>query len=144
VYRKIDGVVYVTDLYDSDFEKSLEKGTFLFMFYTDWCPLCPIIIERLIELERQEAGGFVFAKIDYDKNPEAVEYWGAIGVPLVLAVLDGRPLYGCAGLLIQEGYRQIVRELLYGFNEALLDEKIKKLEELVDKLMWEQIDEEPI
>ena len=129
------------ELTDANFAKALQKGRFLFMFYTDWCPLCPPIIGMLSELEKAEEGNFTFAKIEYDKNPDAIQRLGAIGVPLVFAVLDGRPLYGVAGLLIAQGYRIIVHELLYDFDETALERKIISIRERVDRLKAEQEDE---
>ena len=131
------------ELTDANFERSLRKGKFLFMFYTDWCPLCPIIIAKLRELEQEEDGKFIFAKIDHDVNKKAKEYYGVPFVPLVFAVLDGKPLYGTAGLLLLEGYRLMAEELLYNYDEKLLEEKVNRIRDVVDRLMWEQIPEEP-
>lgn len=122
------------ELTDNNFKESLEKGKFLFMFYTDWCPLCPPIIAMLNELEQDEGGRFTFAKIDFDKTKIAAEYYGAFAVPLVLAIIDGKALFGTAGLLVKEGYRMIAHELLYDFNEVLLDEKIGRLEDFADNV----------
>ncbi len=132
------------ELTDANYRESLQKGKFLFMFYTDWCPLCPIIIGKLRELEAGDGGRFTFAKINHDENPAAAEAYGAFGVPIVLAVIDGKALYGTAGQLLIEGYRMMVDELLYDFDEALLEEKIKRIQEAVDKLLWEQIPQEPV
>ncbi len=129
------------ELSDANFAESLQRGKFLFMFYTDWCPLCPPIIEMLGELEREENGKFTFAKIEYDKSPEAIQRCRAFGVPLVYAVLDGRLLYGVGGLMISEGYRMIVHELLYDFDETALESRIEVLRVRLDKLKAEQDDE---
>ncbi len=126
------------ELTDANFIGTLQKGKFLFMFYTDWCPLCPPIIDMLIDLEQEENGKFTFAKIEYDKSPTAIQLYRAFGVPLVYAVLDGRPLYGVGGLLIPEGYRMIVHELLYDFDEAALESSIMSIIERVDRLKSEQ------
>ena len=130
------------ELTDANFEQSLQEGKFLFMFYTDWCPLCPPIIDMLCELEKAEEGKSTFAKIEYDKSPAAIQLYSAFGVPLVYAVLDGRPLYGVAGLLISEGYRMIVHELLYNSDEAAPEDKIKGIQERMDRLKAEQRDED--
>ena len=123
------------ELTDLTFEAPLQSGKYLLMFYTTWCPLCPVIISILTELERTEGGKFIFAKIDHDENKQAAEYYGAFGVPLVLAVVDGRPAYGIAGILIPEVYRMMVEELLYDFDEARLDEKIKRIEAFTDSIL---------
>ncbi len=119
------------ELTDANFEHSLREGKFLFMFYTDWCPLCPPIIEMLSELEDVEEGKFTFTKIELHSNPDAAKLYCVPGVPLVYAVLDGRPLYGTAGLMLIEGYRAIVHELLYDFDEAALDDKLKLVRERI-------------
>ncbi len=121
------------ELCDATFEKSLQNGKFLLMFYTDWCPLCPPIIEMLSGLENEEEGKFTFAKIELHSNPDAAKLYCVPGVPLVYAVLDGRPLYGSAGLMLIEGYRAIIHELLYDFDEAALDDKLKLVRERIAK-----------
>ncbi len=129
------------ELCDATFEKSLQKGKFLLMFYTEWCPLCPPILEMLGELEREEGGKFTFAKIELHSNPTAAKHFGVPFIPLEMAVIDGKALYGTAGLLQMEGYRMIVRELLYDFDENEIESKIGGVSERVAKLKAEQADE---
>ncbi len=123
------------ELTDENFEAPLQNGKFMLMFYTAWCPLCPVIIDILRELEAQEGGRFTFAKIDHDVNWRAAKYYGAFGVPLVFAIADGRPAYGLGGILIADVYRMMIEEFLYHFDEALLEEKIERIHALIDSLL---------
>ncbi|HCC35361.1 MAG TPA: hypothetical protein DEQ02_06885 [Ruminococcaceae bacterium] len=120
------------ELTDNSFEEALRHGKLLLMFYTDWCPMCPLITDMLNDLERKEGGKFIFARINHDDNPRAADTYGAFGVPIVIAFIEGTPIYGCAGILIPEVYRMIVEELLYSFNEKALKEKLERIEAFID------------
>ncbi len=120
------------DLTDNNFTESLQHGKILLMFYTDWCPMCPSVTDMLYDLERKEDGAFLFSRINHDDNPKAAEAFGVLGVPTVLAILDGAPLYGCAGILMPDVYRMMAEELLYSFDEKLLSEKIDRIDAFID------------
>jgi thiol-disulfide isomerase/thioredoxin len=84
--RRQNNMVEVTDATGPGI---LQDGKFILMFYTGWCPRCPPVIEALAEIEERHRNQFTFAKIDYDKNPEAREFFGISGVPAIVSVRDG-------------------------------------------------------
>lgn len=124
------------ELNDNNFETFINKGKFLLLFYTDWCSLCPPLIDLLTQLEESENSQFQFAAIHYDYNKAAVQSYGIIGVPTVLVIYDGKPLYGCAGLLDISVYKMMAEELLYNYEPEELDNKIKKINEYQDEIMY--------
>lgn len=80
----------------------IKSGNYILMFYTTWCPRCPPVILTLLDLEkkyrRNKKKKFTFAKIDFDKNPEAKEFFNIIGVPAILAIKNGTVLEGWIGI----------------------------------------------
>jgi thioredoxin 1 len=70
----------------------LKNGKYILMFYTDWCPRCPSVISALSSLEEKYMSRFTFAKINFDSNPDAIEFFGVSGVPAILSVEDGAVL----------------------------------------------------
>ena len=83
------------------------KGAILLFCYTDWCPLCPVARERLAELE-PSFPAVRFAQACFDRCPCAVEMHSIIGVPTVLALLDGAPLKALPGLRPKEQYAELL------------------------------------
>ncbi len=97
------------ELTDANGPDALEQGkNYLLMFYTDWCPRCPPLIKTLNDLQKSECAQFEFAKINYDKNPEAVEFFAVIGVPFVFAINNKSVIAGWGGLIAKEAYLKIV------------------------------------
>jgi thiol-disulfide isomerase/thioredoxin len=78
------------------------RGNCILMFYTTWCPRCPPVILTLLDLEkkykRNKIKKFTFYKIDFDHNPEAVAFFGILGVPAILSIKNGEVLEGWAGI----------------------------------------------
>jgi thiol-disulfide isomerase/thioredoxin len=50
----------------------------ILFFYTDWCPLCPVVQDYLQEI------GAAFVRVNFDENKELVEEYKIIGVPTVV------------------------------------------------------------
>ncbi|MDR1706137.1 MAG: thioredoxin family protein [Clostridiales bacterium] len=88
-------MIEVNDLSGPD---TLKKGKYILMFYTDWCPRCPPIISALSSIEEKRRGQFIFAKIDFDKNPQARDFFDISGVPAILSIRDGLVLTVCTGI----------------------------------------------
>ena len=77
------------EITDANGPTALKKGKYILMFYTDWCPRCAGVLLMLTELEEKYGDKLTFAKIDFDNNPEAREYFGFPGVPAILTIEDG-------------------------------------------------------
>lgn len=100
------------EINEDNFDSILKKGKFLLMFYTDWCPRCPPIIEILKELEVEESGKFQFARINFDENPNAREYFHIPGVPVTMLINDSVVLDVFGGFTDKYAYQKMVNELL--------------------------------
>lgn len=85
-----------------------KEGNYLLMFYTDWCPRCPPLAEILDALQKNKNPAFEFVKINYDENPEAVNYFKVIGVPYVFIMKERAVIAGWGGLINKEAYERIL------------------------------------
>lgn len=99
--------------------ETMKNGKTLLMFYTDWCPLCPPIIDILTRLEQEEHGKFNFVKINFDENPISVNVFHVIGVPMVFAIDNGKILKAWGGLVDEQAYREIIHNLLSKSGEKI-------------------------
>ncbi len=120
--------MYMQELNDVTGPASISDGNYMLMFYTDWCPLCPPVISILSELEKSEAGKFVFAKIDFDKNPQSKEFFNIPGVPAVLAIKNRKVLHGWAGLKDAEFYRGVINRVLNEPDENRMNYELNNLQ----------------
>jgi thioredoxin-like negative regulator of GroEL len=97
------------ELNDLNGPDALKKDrNYFLMFYTDWCPLCPPLAETLDSLQKDRSTEFEFAKIDFDNNPEAVEFFNVTGVPFVFAIKEKSVISGWGGLINKDAYEKIV------------------------------------
>jgi thioredoxin-like negative regulator of GroEL len=55
-------------------------------FYTDWCPLCPLVENILLDTKNK------FLKINFDEQKELVRQYRVAGVPTV--VINGKHIAG--------------------------------------------------
>jgi len=100
------------ELNDTTYKTHGFQGVSILAFYADWCPLCPMVLEKMSQLETEMKENIQFLRINFDQNPDAVKYYGAIGVPLVLAIKDNRTLHGWGGLVNLRPYRDYLEYLL--------------------------------
>jgi thiol-disulfide isomerase/thioredoxin len=104
------------EINDKTGPNDVKKGKIILMFYTNWCPKCPPIINELTKLEkkykRNKNKKFTFAKIDYDKNPEAVEFFNIPGVPAIMQIKDKEILQVWVGIETMGVCENAVNELI--------------------------------
>jgi thiol-disulfide isomerase/thioredoxin len=95
-------------LTDETIAQALQSGNFIVLCYTDWCELCPGVIEIFDEAEQEKELPFTFAGFNYEECPGAVEFFKAPGMPAVFAVKDGDILDTKIGLRGKDAYRAMI------------------------------------
>lgn len=86
----------------------LQNNCNIVLCYTDWCPLCPPVIEILSEWEQTEEGRLSFIKLNFDHCPQAIEELGVIGIPTVLYLEQGTIKNIVAGFGPKEAYYAMI------------------------------------
>lgn len=86
-----------------DFEKDVIERSksipVLVDFWAEWCGPCKELGPLLEKKAREDAGRFVLAKVDVDRNQELTQIFRIQGIPAVLALVDGKLADGFQGAL---------------------------------------------
>jgi glycosyltransferase involved in cell wall biosynthesis/thiol-disulfide isomerase/thioredoxin len=93
----------------------------LFFFYTQWCPLCPVvrsILEDLAEIHHED---IVFFQTDMEKNPALCDKCNVLGVPTAISIQGGRVTDNRTGLREAFQYKEMAENLLPSARIALND-----------------------
>jgi putative thioredoxin len=66
-------------------------------FWAEWCGPCKTLKPLLEKLADAYQGRFRLAKVDADKNPELLQYFGVRSIPTVVLIQNGQPVDGFTG-----------------------------------------------
>lgn len=83
-------------------------------FWAEWCEPCKQLSPVLEKLAVEGNGAWVLAKIDVDANPQLAQAFQVQGIPMVIALADGRPVDGFQGVQPEAALRQWLAKLLEG------------------------------
>ena len=81
-------------------------------FWAPWCAPCRTLGPILEKLEQDYGGRFKLAKVNVDDNPELASHFQARSIPLVVAVVGGRPVDKFTGALPESQLRAFIDRLL--------------------------------
>ena len=60
-------------------------------FWAEWCEPCKALGAILEKAAREGAGRFLLARVDTDRNPEIAQAFRVQNIPMVVALVEGRP-----------------------------------------------------
>jgi len=105
----------VVDVTDATFGQVLELSQSVPVvvdLWAEWCGPCkqlsPVLEKVVIEL----AGRLVLAKVDVDANPQLAQGFRAQSIPMVVALVAGRPVPLFTGAVPEEQVREVFAQLL--------------------------------
>jgi len=81
----------------TEFEKTIQKGSFIVDFYATWCNPCKEMEQNLIKLDAKSRGIKIY-KVNIEKSEALVAKYGTPQVPALLYIKDGKILDGYVGL----------------------------------------------
>ncbi len=81
----------------AEFEKTIQKGSYIVDFYATWCNPCKEMEQNLIKLDAKSKGIKIY-KVNIEKSEALVAKYGTPQVPALLYIKDGKILDGYVGL----------------------------------------------
>ncbi|MGG7508024.1 tetratricopeptide repeat protein [Plantibacter sp. YIM 135249] len=106
---------FVFDATDDAFGEVVELSTVVPVvidLWAEWCGPCKQLSPVLERLTAEYAGRFVLAKVDVDANPQLSQAFQAQSIPMVVAVVAGRPVPMFTGAIPENQVRDVIEQLL--------------------------------
>jgi len=82
------------------------EGLVLVDFYADWCPPCRQLAPIIDELAEEYRGQVKFVKLNVDKAPAVLDWYGIRGIPTVIIFDNSQPVQVWVGCQMPDAYRQ--------------------------------------
>jgi len=113
--KTIDVPSLVFDATDDGFGQVVELSSVVPVvidLWAEWCGPCKQLSPVLERLAVEYAGRFVLAKVDVDANPQLSQAFQAQSIPMVVAVVGGRPVPMFNGAIPESQVRDVIEQLL--------------------------------
>lgn len=110
------GGVAVIDVTEATFQSEVLERSLttpvVIDFWAEWCAPCKQLSPVLERLALADRGAWVLAKVDIDANPRLAQMFQVQGIPLVYAVVGGRPVDAFTGVQPEAQLRQWIDAIL--------------------------------
>ncbi|KQM15410.1 thioredoxin [Plantibacter sp. Leaf171] len=113
--QTVDVPSFVFDATDDGFGQVVELSSVVPVvidLWAEWCGPCKQLSPVLERLAAEYAGRFVLAKVDVDANPQLSQAFQAQSIPMVVAVVGGRPVPMFNGAIPESQVREVIEQLL--------------------------------
>ncbi|MBA3488331.1 MAG: tetratricopeptide repeat protein [Longispora sp.] len=106
------------------------------MFTSERAPQAREQRDSLERLAEESAGGFAFGWVDVDRDPRIADAFQVQGIPMVFAVIGGRPVPGFEGIVPESQLRQFVDAVVKaGGGEPQLEPEDPRLDAAEDAMV---------
>jgi putative thioredoxin len=110
------GGVVIVDVTEATFQAEVVERSLtvpvVIDFWAEWCGPCKQLSPVLEKLAREFDGAWVLAKIDVDANQAIAQAFRVQGIPMVVAVVGGRPVDAFTGVVPESQLRPWLEALL--------------------------------
>ncbi|HJB64443.1 MAG TPA: tetratricopeptide repeat protein [Candidatus Microbacterium pullistercoris] len=107
-----DVVMDVTDQMFSQVLELSQQVPVVVDLWADWCEPCKQLSPVIEKVARELRGRVVLAKVDVDQNPQIQQAFQAQSIPMVIALVGGRPVPLFNGAVPEQQVREIFGQLL--------------------------------
>ena len=76
--------------------------TLVLDFYADWCRPCRALAPLVDELAREHRGKTDFYRVNIDRSTELSNAFGVRGIPYIVFMKGGKPVYALPGMYPKE------------------------------------------
>ena len=90
------------------------EGPVLVDFYADWCPPCRQLSPIIDELAKEYRGEVKFVKLNVDKAPTVLGWYGIRSIPTVIIFQKSQPVQIWVGCQMPDTYRRKLDAILTG------------------------------
>ena len=80
--------------------------------WAPWCGPCVSFAPTFQKLAKEQAGQFVFAKVNTEQHPDASQFLGVRGIPTLVAFQSGQEVKRQAGAMPEAMFREWLRSIL--------------------------------
>ncbi|WDZ84985.1 tetratricopeptide repeat protein [Micromonospora cathayae] len=109
-------------------------------FWAEWCEPCKQLSPLLEQLAAEGGGAWVLAKVDVEANPRLAQMFQIQSIPMVYAVVGGRPVDAFAGVVPEAHLRQWIGAVLKAGGVTVEAPGDPRLDEADDALMSGDLD----
>jgi putative thioredoxin len=109
-------------------------------FWAEWCEPCKQLSPVLERLAQEGDGAWILAKVDVDSSPRLAQMFQVQGIPMVFAVVGGRPVDAFSGVVPETQLRQWIDAVLKAGGVAVETPGDPRLEAADDAMMSGDLD----